>query len=54
MDMMELRGDCDGDHIMYFVFDGKMINNRHICLKNFQQLIKHLLFYIPYKIVNFD
>lgn len=47
MDMMELRGDCDGDHIMYFVFDGKMI-------KNFQQLIKHWLFYIPYKIVNFD
>ena len=52
--IMELRGDCDGGHIMYFVFDGKLINNRHIWLKNFLQLIKHFLFYIPYEIVNFD
>ena len=27
--IMKLRGDCDGDHIMYFVFDGKIINKRH-------------------------
>ena len=33
---------------MQFVFDDKMINYQRI-LFNFSQLIKHLLFYIPYK-----
>ena len=37
-----------GDHTMLFVFNDQMIKNQRIWLK-FSQLIKHLLFYIPFK-----
>ena len=38
-----------GDHTIWIVSDDNLINYQRIKLK-FSQLMKHMLFYIPYKI----